>query len=289
MLDQNPLNPELYDALQRSFKNVAISKAGIPRSVSYLPDWEHAGRKRSVASESGEYYHINCPYCKESRQRLYINHEWGETDPHTGWRNLHLACCFNHHECLTTEARRQDLYDRVYPLGRTRGERRKQPPPTVTPLLVPREFSLPAGLVLLHELPPDHLAAAYWLRRGFNLQELGHWWQVAYCESCTTVSPAIHERVVIPIYDRQTAFLENQARQRLAGWQARLVTEAGPQIPKYLTCRECRRPNCFITCLWHCKLLAPCLSARAWPTSGRWDRRAWPCWAKAFPPGSNRS
>ena len=236
MLDQNPLNPRLYDALQRSFRQIEISNAGIPRRVTYLPDWDRAGRKKVVEIESGEFYRVSCPYCMESRQRLYINHDWGETDPETGRQNLHLAYCFNNHECLTTEANRRSLYHRIYPIGRSRRESR-QVQPAIAPPLAPREFFLPQGLIPIHELPLPHPAAAYWLQRGFDLQELGHWWQVAYCDQDPTASPPIYQRVVVPIYERQASFKESQATQRLAGWQARIIQKAGPQIPKYLTCR----------------------------------------------------
>jgi hypothetical protein len=238
MLYQDPLNPKLYEALERSFRSVEISNAGVPRRVAHLPDWQHAGRLRVVEIDSGEFYRISCPYCKETRQRLYINHEWGEVDPETGWQNLHLAYCFNEQDCLMSEARQRELYHRVYPLGRSRLRSAKAPqPPAVALPPVPREFSLPEGLIPIHELPRDHPAADYWQKRGFDLQELGHWWHVAYCERCLTTSPSIYKRVVIPIYELQTSIKDGQTTQRLAGWQARLIQEADPQTPKYLTCR----------------------------------------------------
>lgn len=238
MLDQNPLNPELYNALQRRFSKVEISNAGIPRTVSYLPDWHHGGRKKAVEIQSGEYYQINCPYCKESRQRLYLNHQWGEIDLQTGRRNLHLAYCFNNHDCLTSEANQQHLYHWLYPIGRSRVESRKgQQPPIAAALPVPREFTLPENLIPIHELSTDHPAAQYWLNRGFNLEELGHWWRVSYCEVCLTTKPEIYQRVVIPIYERQVSILDNQAAERLAGWQARIVQESMTGMPKYLFCQ----------------------------------------------------
>lgn len=55
---------------------------------------------------------MNCPWCLDTRQRLYINHQWGEPDPVTGGKKLHLAHCFNE-GCVDSYPRQKALYDRV--------------------------------------------------------------------------------------------------------------------------------------------------------------------------------
>lgn len=225
------LNPTLYQALQAAFGSVCVTNDLQPRQVLTLPDWQDGGRLRSQVVASGEQYRVNCPYCEDTRQRLYFNYEWAVCDPDTGNDNLHLVKCFNEN-CAASAQRQRELLHRVYPLGRERLAGMAPPSPATPP---PQPFvpSLPDGiLVPVDRLLEAHTARAYLRKRNFDPVALWETWWVQFCELSVGAQPNPSRRLIIPIYD---------ADERLAGWQARFVGECPPEVPKYLSCKGMKK------------------------------------------------
>src|SRR3954467_12360719 len=107
-----PLNPALYTRLQEEFGYVATAHAGVAANVRYGPD-AFSDKIKLQLTSSGEYYRVNCPYCNDSRARLWINHIWGVRDEITGTANLWAAICYNEN-CLDVSGRLSELHERLY-------------------------------------------------------------------------------------------------------------------------------------------------------------------------------
>ena len=99
-----PLNPELYRRLQKNFGNVLIANPGEGFVATVRRGLD--GRPKQQIAHSGEYYRVCCPYCKDMRSRLWVNHKFGVFDENTRSKNTHLAICYNEN-CLTHPAQRQ--------------------------------------------------------------------------------------------------------------------------------------------------------------------------------------
>jgi hypothetical protein len=244
----DPLNPLLYRRLKEAFRVVRVSNDRVPVMVHYAPDWVYRkGRLRAKVVEWGETYHVNCPFCTDTRGRLYISHQWSEEDERTSDDMLHLAMCHNE-GCLATRDAQKELHAIVYPkgqYGRTTKIRLK-PRKTVTGPPAPLKFVLPEGTPL-SVLPTGHPAIKYLRRRDFDPTWLAKRWGVYYCEAnpkCykqeyDTAPHFYSGRIVYPVY-APSSLTRNQAEPakqgfRLAGWQARaLEEEPADGSPKYL-------------------------------------------------------
>lgn len=221
----NPLNPSLYARLVRSMGRVRISAEGeamIARGVR-----DEAGEPRMSVEHAGEYYRVNCPYCTDTRYRLYVNHMFGQQDDF-GRRMLFLAVCYNEN-CLANGDNASDLIDRIDDMG-FRAAVVKQ---GIIVREEARQVQPPGPTTLLSDLPAAHPARVYMTSRGFDVGYLSRRWEVSYCES-SRFSLASN-RIIFPIYDRG----------KLKGWQARHIGELdwkGPRRkelpPKYFSCPD---------------------------------------------------
>ena len=67
------LNDYLYNALKRVFKKVGVTNEGAHATVEYIPgttsDWKIPDNE-----DHGEQYRINCPFCKDRKQHMYISY-----------------------------------------------------------------------------------------------------------------------------------------------------------------------------------------------------------------------
>jgi hypothetical protein len=228
----SPLRPELYKRLERRshlhrFGGVIVAHENEEMVATVCDDWERPGRKKLDIELPGEYYRVNCPYCNDTRHRLWINHRWGLYNEQVRSRNLHLCCCYNEH-CLEVYGRQHDLYDKVFnditngrpppfdPLNR--GERPSQP----------REVLPPGPEVLpVHELDDDHTAVVYLRSRGYDTGWLGTAMRVGFCPVAHPQFRTAQGRVIIPVYHNGL----------YCGWQARYpYHEPTPDgSPKYYT------------------------------------------------------
>jgi hypothetical protein len=234
----SPLNPRLFAALQSLYGRVLVANEGEASHVEYEPDPDCPGGVRARTLYRGEEYRLDCPWCSDTRGRLYVNHRYGVYDRAACTGNYHLLYCFNE-GCHQGPANRREFQARVSSalLRRGRGPLLR---PQAKPAPAPKDrppVALPEGFEPVHELPRSHPAVSYLLGRDFDPAELGRRWGVSYARSCPTCRPAVYERLVIPVY-QPTADPGGPANEagpgELWGWQARAIRPLPPQAPKYL-------------------------------------------------------
>lgn len=235
------LNPRLYCGLQRAFKHVAISHAGVPAQIIHRPDfYSKKGRLKAQIIEYGETYRVSCPFCTDTTQRLYINHLWGVKDKETGSDMLFLAKCYNE-DCLNNRETQEELFDKIFPLGAPIIPIRVAPKPE--PVFAPAvKIELPPSRPV-SKLSANHPAMRYLRDREFDPKVLARKWDVRYCAHCLTSRPRIDEpRLIIPIYQPQSSVLDIRPDlpEKLVGWQGRLIDPAS-DAPKYMTSYGMRR------------------------------------------------
>lgn len=223
---EGPLNPTLYNNLERIFGHVRISSEGIEFSGRYVPSLIGGGDELSLTCP-GEYYMVCCDCCADTRFRLYVNHRWGVRDER-GRRNLWLAVCYNE-GCYSNYFNRERLFDRVQGRAgevRVQNLRRGRPAPPF-----PVEV-LPPGMIRnVADLPDDHPANAYLRERFIDPAFVGRCYGVGYCAD----SPfhMARDKIYIPVY----------SGGKLKGWQMRVIGDVAPdsRSPKYWTCPEMAR------------------------------------------------
>jgi hypothetical protein len=226
----SPLRPELYQRLKRRFSPVAVACEGEAFWGRVITDLR-TGRKKLDVDVPGEYYRINCPFCKECRQRLWINHRWGLYVPELDSANLWLAYCYNE-ECLRQPGRAKYLFDWVFD-DFPRGLYPDPVLPGVRAPAGPGRFQPPGEVVPLEQVPPDHPACQYLRSRGFEPARLSTDYGVGLCVNAAPgLSDMVYGRLVVPVLFKGKA----------VGWQARLVGEPLPHtVPKYYTMRGFRK------------------------------------------------
>ena len=206
------LNPRLFRRLGQRFGHVKVSNAGeamICQAVKNLRD-----EPELLISHAGEYYQVCCPYCSDTRYRLYVNHRFGQQDAF-GRPLLFLAICYNE-GCLSSRDNFKDFLDQL--------ETDALAEAVVKPgKLVPEELRevLPPGPTIpLHRLRKNHDARVYLQSRGFDPDELSHKFGVTFCTQ-SRYSFA-RNRLIFSVFERG----------KLKGWQARFVGELDWKGPK---------------------------------------------------------
>jgi hypothetical protein len=222
------LRPLLYACLCRAFGRVKVVHEGEACQASLAAgQWPFDGPTLEVHSW-GETYAVCCPFCGDTRYRLYVNHRWALRDERVGSDNLWMAKCFNE-DCL----RNLNLLFRLRTLVLEEG--RFSSGDQGADLVLPgaprqhrgqpgRPAMLPGPITRLDRLVPDHPARAYLEGRGFDsaLQ-----YGVAYCAEPAWSYPMTLNRLILPV----------QLHGKLVGWQARCVGERdwSGGVPKYYT------------------------------------------------------
>jgi hypothetical protein len=204
-------------------------------SAHYAPDWSSGKpRLRLDIRDRGETYLVDCPFCTDTRHRLYINHRWAVRDSRTGDDNFHLAFCFNE-GCLATRENQKKLHALVYPHGHGAGLVDMPVKPSCQTAAPAPPIVLPPGQPLC-QCAPDHPARQYLLARGFNPDSLGRTYGVIVCDGNRSSRPHFADlRIVIPIYEVRYS-LKGVTEPVLAGWQARMIdSDQAADRPKYLT------------------------------------------------------
>ena len=223
------LNQALYDRLEATFGNVVVHSEG----EAFLAK----KRKRAFSKNrrypyyldiinSGEYYAVDCPLCGDTRNRLWVNHMWGQT--FEGIPLDHLRCCYNEN-CTELDDFNEVFNDLLNPETLTAVVKRE----TVT---TETKFirDLPGPTMSLLDLPQNHKLREYMQERGFSMEALDAWGLRWITES---EHPKIHDtnRLIIPIYTVQ------QGREQMMAWQTRYFDyhtgnpkPPSKRIPKYL-------------------------------------------------------
>jgi len=222
-----PINNSLYAALVNAFQNVKIAKEGQSMVYRIITNPITQQRQASIQTDCrGEEYRICCPFCGDTRHRLWINHKWQTRDEANGITFGNLLNCFNDGCPLNKDSgedsKRRDCVDDLKKL--------------ISPLMrhtvnihvervdvketIP---ALPKDVVSIGQLGVAHHAISYLRARGFNLDLLIQDWQVMYCAN--DLHPFVDNRIIIPVY----------YGGKLVGWQARYIGKPSDNVPKYFT------------------------------------------------------
>lgn len=196
------LCPDLYYKLTRVFNKVLVSNRGVGMVTG------KSDNGRDIPIVSGEHYRVCCPWCNDTRFRLYINHRWFE--------NKFMANCFNETACTKGEAGKSRL-DQLYLWLFGTSEkialpiRKVMTSPSDTTALM--EFRVPQGCVSLSSLSDGHDALAYIRGRGYDPAKLEKYLGLGWITDQGL--PALKERLYIPIYQSG----------KLMGFQARIIKD----------------------------------------------------------------
>lgn len=224
------LCPQLYRKLQELAGRVEVVNRGAAFvKEEVLNTTVNPPRLQSIIRSFGESYRVNCPYCRDSRRRLWISHAFGRFEEGSNMRMLHLAKCFNDTQCMSVWENRHNLCEQVYGFRNVKDRSVQfhcEPGEYVEQELV--EVCLPGNCVPLQHLPSNHPAIHYMVgQRGYTLDflvELG-------CSFCVQADPRWRQaegRVIAPIYMNGT----------LVGWQGRWPDDLDWKkvgFPKYFT------------------------------------------------------
>ncbi len=201
--------------------------------VMYVADHGRTGKVRAVVHETGEQYRVDCPFCFDQGQNLYVSYAYGQCDPNTGsdnYRQWHCknARCHKDKECCARlrehTAIRFCYVARELAAANASGEHVNGSPLVTAPIP-----SLPEA-VLFNDLREDHPAWAYLKARGFYPSHLSSGWGVGYCHHSVDQPDAIG-RIIVPVLGLGNYKLMNLRSQleghgqqfTLAGWQALAV------------------------------------------------------------------
>ena len=215
------LNKQLYLSCKQIFNYVRIQNKGESQQRQLGYDVKTNTHKAHVRY-SGEYYVVSCPFCNDTRYRLYINHRFGTPDEF-GRTETHLAHCFNE-DCLSDYRNREKLFDLL------RGHFSFEPVIRPGKVVDISKFTAewPGEVTRVDKLPPDHEARHYLESRGFSADRVGSFYNVHFCHASDRW--LCKNRLIIPIYQDK----------KMRGWQARYVGDLDwkdPNTPpKYYTC-----------------------------------------------------
>jgi hypothetical protein len=195
------LNPVLYGRLRKAFGPVRVSNEGQELSARNAALYD--GRPHMVFRSKGEYYQVNCPFCADTKHRLYVSYMYGQT--HKSGRRLYfLVFCFNEN-CLSRSDNLEEFEDRLGDINHAFVHRGTEAPAEA------KEVSLPGVCLPLSDLPARHRSRVYLESRGFDPDVLCRRFGLSYCES-SRYSQASN-RIIIPVYEAGV----------LKGWQARYI------------------------------------------------------------------
>lgn len=240
-----PLRPDLYARLSARFGDVAVAREGegmIARKCAQQYGDEQGNKiLRLEVDQPGEVYRICCPFCNDTRKRLWVNHLWAYREPSEGGKKpvsyMWLVRCFNE-DCLSLPGRKSEFYKMVYDdvgYGQHFGEdivadgklsptelKKARPPGLMTPLV---------------QLPLNHPANAYLSSRGYDPRYFATQYRLTFCTKAFDEKYAalLEGRIILPIY----------MRGELVGWQARYLGEPPDKwCPKYFTMPGFHKTSC---------------------------------------------
>ena len=202
--------------------------------LHYVADVGYGGRSQTKIYHSGEYYRVNCPFCKDTRKRLWINHKYGQYDNY-GHPMTFLATCYND-ECLSVASNRSSLFNAIYGL---QNGRKKLPP---FPLAdVPWDSAASATarlpgecipLTRLAQVSPNHPAVQYMLGKRRYTHALLDKFNISLCTRPLPEFEYVADRIIFPVY----------MRDQLVGWQARYIDTANWKVtPKYYSMKGMKK------------------------------------------------
>lgn len=214
------LNPALYHSLNSAYGEVRIANEGESYMGRMARDPANPTRWIEHLTQGGEEYRICCPYCNDTRFRLYVNHKYGSINKEGKPGYYHLINCFNE-QC---DMRRFAVSLKPFMRNRINLNSAQVLHHKDEPIL---RTTLPGECVPLTELGPNHPANLYLWNRGFDPAQLQQHWDVKFCvsapESPRYAAGLVSNRIIVPIY----------WEGELVGWQTRAINDV--ELPKYYT------------------------------------------------------
>jgi hypothetical protein len=221
------LNQSLLARLKRRFGSVKIDSQGQSFVARPVRDYL-TGEPRLRYRQTGEYYRTNCPFCSDTRHRLYINHMYGREDA-WGRPMYFLATCFNETACMRERDNQYVLRQMIEESPGSLGTFHVRRGTIVTHAT---EKTMPGPCKLVSELDPYHEANEYLISRKFDPHVLGEFYGVSYCMD--SIYYFAKWRIVVPTYQDG----------KLVGWQARYLGE----LPWYDKSKRRELPPKYFTC-----------------------------------------
>lgn len=221
----NPLNPTLYALLAHKFGEIKIANAGSAANIQRFPDPLKPGRIVTQAHWWGEYYCVNCPFCNDVGNRLWINHLYGaDYNPHTGRRtDTFLAHCYKN-SCLAVEGRSAQLEDMIF--GPGRWANRKLAIRTGDLSQATTTVETPGEIIPLRDLLAYHPVVEYLSARNFDIEDLSNTFQLGVCINAAPRWRIMNGRIYIPSF----------FNKKLVAYQGRLARNVtDKQEIKYYT------------------------------------------------------
>lgn len=226
--ESQPINRPLFNSLRTRFGVVKIANEGerrLTRLVRNIP----SAKPEIEVLQAGEQYRVCCPYCSDTRFRLYVCYLWNSVNEKGERQGRGLIHCFN--EGCVMRHFEDEL--KPYIMGNVTITRSAE---DAASRFIPfQPVAWPGRCVPLNGLPPEHPARQYMLQRRFDPDELFKMWDVHYCVEAaedegglvprtTIVANYVRNRIMIPIY----------RSGHMVGWQARAVGDKHVG-PKYYT------------------------------------------------------
>jgi len=217
------LNPRLYQALQKRFGVIKVANEGEKYQSRRIRDPYDSERIKEECSYAGEYYQVCCPYCKDDRFRLWINHMWNTRDNNGRTTGRHLAICYNE-RCDISTLHKELLFflHDVPTIGKVIA--------TGSEAALFKPVALPGHCVPINTLPSEHPAIQYLMNGRLNPNGqpvrldpnyLFERWRVYFC--LKHENPLLTNRLILPVFRANV----------MVGWQARAIDNWSQ--PKYYT------------------------------------------------------
>lgn len=230
------INQVLYRHLVRIFGEVEIVNENEP--ILFEKRIGYDAQVRMYKSQSGEQYKMNCPFCGDSRGRLYISHAWG-MDKDNKFPTSKLVVCQNEHCEQTPYVRQLDVAARCSNPKQWLEYRLKNKYTSPLPTLI---TNLPAAIktkrlpfpgrnwsTAVNELDSGHPARLYLESRDMDVDILFNTYRVVY-----THTYPVQENGKDYSWLEGRLFIPNFVEGRIDGWQARLIS--GEAKLKYFNC-----------------------------------------------------
>jgi len=224
---EDVLNPKLYRLLARRFGEVRVSNPG--EEAQFVRRYNPRRRRKEAdeieAVHPGEYYQVCCPYCSDTRFRLYINHMFGQRGDE-GENFLHMAICFNE-DCLKRSGRVSEFIEDITETEGGMDKFRVKPGKKIDIETLAKDW--PGPCTRVDKLPSNHKAVQYLVGRKFDPERIGRFYNAHFCHDSSAYWPAIN-RIIAPLY----------IDKRMVGWQGRIPDELNWKAEnapmKYYTC-----------------------------------------------------
>lgn len=184
-------------------------------------------RLRGEVEEDGENYHVCCPFCRDTRYRLYFSYTYAAKIrvPEGVAEFPPMAHCFNETLCLEKSQNRKQLFRTII-----MGE-----PPILFESAMPESpkkkvVVYPQSVTRLSDLASNHTAVNYVRSRGFAVGQLE---EAGFVYVDEDPRPWVHGRIFIPVKDGEGTRVGGQCRRTTneeSGWPPRWYTLTGTPL-----------------------------------------------------------